>query len=58
MTDAPDEYRSELLNLVDVPILELTEVTQASPILARALERVMADVVSGRDPVAGFQSAI
>ncbi|WP_433207246.1 hypothetical protein ACQP00_40995 [Dactylosporangium sp. CS-047395] len=58
MTDAPDEYSSELINVIDVPFLDLTELTRTSPMLARALEFVLADVMSGHDPVAGFQSAI
>lgn len=54
--DESDEFVTDLVDLVDVPLADLRSLDH--PILTKALQRVAEEARDSVDVVAGFQAAI
>jgi FXSXX-COOH protein len=56
--ETPPQWESDMVDVSDLSLEELTKPGDEGDALARALRRVAADLADPDEPVAGFNSAL
>jgi FXSXX-COOH protein len=56
--DAQPEWRSDMIDVSEVPLSELLADSAADTVLAQSLRRLADDLAHPGEPVAGFNSAL